>query len=254
MVDGGGSCVGAMAYGTGALAGSHVHFRSDRLTNRLPRRAPLEYSRSAGASCSTASSTSAERPHEVLSATNGLSNRTPFRARVDTPSIRPIKRAHWKNPVRAKQLGPPDGATLAWRRYSTTGAERKAKRVGPHTAARREIARETSSPSHVCLRGIGCPVLERRARQLELGHSDLSTAPRPHALARLHDRKRRGHHRHRAGASRRDRPQGCDRGGLPGAAARYQVRWEVGRTSILAPSAGSARIEQTKRPRAKAKA
>jgi uncharacterized protein DUF1918 len=35
---------------------------------------------------------------------------------------------------------------------------------------------------------------------------------------------------------------------------RYQVRWEDGHTSILAPSAGSARIEQRKRPRAKAKA
>jgi hypothetical protein len=142
MVDGGGSCVAAMAHGTGALAGSHVHFRSDRLTNRLPRRAPLEYSRSASASCSTASSTSAERPHEVLSATNGLSNRTPFRARVDMPSIRPIKRAHWKNPVRARQLGPPDGATLAWRRYSTTGAERKANvwaRTQQHDA--RSLAR-----------------------------------------------------------------------------------------------------------------
>jgi hypothetical protein len=34
----------------------------------------------------------------------------------------------------------------------------------------------------------------------------------------------------------------------------YQVRWEDGHTSILAPSAGSARIEQKKRPRAKAKA
>jgi Domain of unknown function (DUF1918) len=35
---------------------------------------------------------------------------------------------------------------------------------------------------------------------------------------------------------------------------RYQVRWEDGHTSILVPSAGSARIERTKRPRAKAKA
>jgi hypothetical protein len=35
---------------------------------------------------------------------------------------------------------------------------------------------------------------------------------------------------------------------------RYQVRWEDGHTSILAPSAGSARIEQRKRPRAKPKA
>jgi hypothetical protein len=34
---------------------------------------------------------------------------------------------------------------------------------------------------------------------------------------------------------------------------RYQVRWETGHTSILAPSAGAARIEQKKRPRAKAK-
>jgi hypothetical protein len=34
---------------------------------------------------------------------------------------------------------------------------------------------------------------------------------------------------------------------------RYQVRWEDGRESILAPSAGSARIERKKRPRAKAK-
>ena len=34
---------------------------------------------------------------------------------------------------------------------------------------------------------------------------------------------------------------------------RYQVRWEDGHTSILAPSAGSARIER-KRRRAKAKA
>jgi Domain of unknown function (DUF1918) len=35
---------------------------------------------------------------------------------------------------------------------------------------------------------------------------------------------------------------------------RYQVRWEDGHTSILAPSAGSASIEPKKRPRAKAKA
>jgi hypothetical protein len=35
---------------------------------------------------------------------------------------------------------------------------------------------------------------------------------------------------------------------------RYQVRWEDGHTSILAPSAGSARIERKKRPRAKANA
>ena len=35
---------------------------------------------------------------------------------------------------------------------------------------------------------------------------------------------------------------------------RYQVRWEDGHTSILTPSAGSARIEQKKRPRRKAKA
>jgi hypothetical protein len=34
---------------------------------------------------------------------------------------------------------------------------------------------------------------------------------------------------------------------------RYKVRWEDGHTSILAPSAGSARIEKKKRPRAKAK-
>ena len=35
---------------------------------------------------------------------------------------------------------------------------------------------------------------------------------------------------------------------------RYEVRWEDGHTSILTPSAGSARIEQKKRPRAKTKA
>jgi Domain of unknown function (DUF1918) len=35
---------------------------------------------------------------------------------------------------------------------------------------------------------------------------------------------------------------------------RYRVRWQDGHTSILAPAAGSARIEQKKRPRAKAKA
>ena len=35
---------------------------------------------------------------------------------------------------------------------------------------------------------------------------------------------------------------------------RYQVRWEDGHTSILTPSAGSARIEQKKRQRAKTKA
>jgi Domain of unknown function (DUF1918) len=34
---------------------------------------------------------------------------------------------------------------------------------------------------------------------------------------------------------------------------RYQVRWEDGHTSILAPAAGAARIEQKRRPRAKAK-
>jgi len=35
---------------------------------------------------------------------------------------------------------------------------------------------------------------------------------------------------------------------------RYQVRWEDGHTSILAPSAGCAQIEHRKRQRAKAKA
>jgi Domain of unknown function (DUF1918) len=35
---------------------------------------------------------------------------------------------------------------------------------------------------------------------------------------------------------------------------RYQVRWEDGHTSILAPSAGSARIERKRRSRTKAKA
>jgi hypothetical protein len=35
---------------------------------------------------------------------------------------------------------------------------------------------------------------------------------------------------------------------------RYRVRWEDGHSSILAPAAGSARIEQKKRSRAKAKA
>ena len=35
---------------------------------------------------------------------------------------------------------------------------------------------------------------------------------------------------------------------------RYQVRWEDGRTSIFAPAAGVATIEQRKRQRAKAKA
>jgi Domain of unknown function (DUF1918) len=35
---------------------------------------------------------------------------------------------------------------------------------------------------------------------------------------------------------------------------RYRVRWEDGHTSILAPSAGSARIERKRRSRAKAKA
>jgi Domain of unknown function (DUF1918) len=34
---------------------------------------------------------------------------------------------------------------------------------------------------------------------------------------------------------------------------RFQVRWEDGHTSILAPAAGVARIEQKKRRRAKAK-
>ena len=35
---------------------------------------------------------------------------------------------------------------------------------------------------------------------------------------------------------------------------RYRVRWEDGHTSILAPSAGSARIERKRRSRAQAKA
>jgi Domain of unknown function (DUF1918) len=35
---------------------------------------------------------------------------------------------------------------------------------------------------------------------------------------------------------------------------RYQVRWEDGHTSILAPSAGCARIERKRRSRTKAKA
>jgi hypothetical protein len=34
---------------------------------------------------------------------------------------------------------------------------------------------------------------------------------------------------------------------------RYQVRWEDGHTSIFAPAAGVARIEQKRRRRAKAK-
>jgi hypothetical protein len=34
----------------------------------------------------------------------------------------------------------------------------------------------------------------------------------------------------------------------------YRVRWEDGHTSMLAPAAGSARIEQRKRSRAKARA
>lgn len=34
----------------------------------------------------------------------------------------------------------------------------------------------------------------------------------------------------------------------------YRVRWEDGHTSMLAPSAGSARIERKKRQRTKAKA
>jgi hypothetical protein len=34
----------------------------------------------------------------------------------------------------------------------------------------------------------------------------------------------------------------------------YQVRWEDGHTSILAPAAGSASIEPKKRPRAKSRA
>ena len=34
---------------------------------------------------------------------------------------------------------------------------------------------------------------------------------------------------------------------------RYEVRWEDGHTTILAPSAGSTRIERKKRPRAKTK-
>ena len=35
---------------------------------------------------------------------------------------------------------------------------------------------------------------------------------------------------------------------------RYQVRWQDGRTSIFAPSAGAARIEEKKRTKARAKA
>jgi hypothetical protein len=35
---------------------------------------------------------------------------------------------------------------------------------------------------------------------------------------------------------------------------RYQVRWQDGHTSVFTPAAGAARIEQKKRPRAKAKA
>jgi hypothetical protein len=35
---------------------------------------------------------------------------------------------------------------------------------------------------------------------------------------------------------------------------RYQVRWEDGHTSILAPSAGCAQIEQPKRRRVKTRA
>ena len=35
---------------------------------------------------------------------------------------------------------------------------------------------------------------------------------------------------------------------------RYRVRWEDGHTSILAPAAGSARIEEKKRRRGKASA
>ena len=35
---------------------------------------------------------------------------------------------------------------------------------------------------------------------------------------------------------------------------RYQVRWDDGRTSILAPAAGSARIVRKRRPRTRSKA
>ena len=35
--------------------------------------------------------------------------------------------------------------------------------------------------------------------------------------------------------------------------ARYQVRWEDGHTSIIAPAAGVARIKPKRRPRAKSK-
>ena len=35
---------------------------------------------------------------------------------------------------------------------------------------------------------------------------------------------------------------------------RYQVRWQDGHTSVIAPSAGAAQIEPKKRPRARAKA
>ena len=41
---------------------------------------------------------------------------------------------------------------------------------------------------------------------------------------------------------------------LQGQPPRYKVCWQDGHTSILAPSAGCARIEKTKRPRAKARA
>jgi hypothetical protein len=39
---------------------------------------------------------------------------------------------------------------------------------------------------------------------------------------------------------------------LEGEPLRYQVRWEDGHTSILVPSAGSARIEPKRRQKARA--
>jgi hypothetical protein len=73
----------------------------------------------------------------------------------------------------------------------------------------------------------------------------------PARQASVRDRKGRGHHRHRA--ERAHATRGVIEDVFQEQPPRYQMRWEDGHTSILAPSGGSACIER-KRPAATGKA
>jgi Domain of unknown function (DUF1918) len=113
---------------------------------------------------------------------------------------------------------------------------------------------ETSSPSHVCLRGIGCPcsnagLVSSNSATPNFYRASAARARLARMIGNVGDTV----------VIESERADGTSRRGvieevLQEQPPRYRVRWEDGHTSILAPSAGSARIEQKKRPRAKAKA